>query len=140
MSPTRRGFIAATSAALAAGACAPALKLASRKKHDLVIRGGTVFDGAGAPGVDADVAISGGIVTAIGRAIGGAGRDEVDARGKAVAPGFVDVHSHGDESLFDDPRSESVIRQGVTTSVVGQTCTPSCPDDLKSGSTTIGQV
>jgi N-acyl-D-amino-acid deacylase len=120
MSPTRRNFIAAASAALAAGACAPALKLASRKKHDLVIRGGTVFDGMGAPGIEADVAISGGIVTAVGRDIDGAGRDEIDARGKAVAPGFIDVHSHGDESLFEDPRSESVIRQGVTTIVVGQ--------------------
>jgi N-acyl-D-amino-acid deacylase len=120
MSPTRRGFIAAASAALAAGACAPALKLASRKKHDLVIRGGTVFDGMGAPGIEADVAISGGIVTAIGHDIDGAGGTEIDARGKAVAPGFIDVHSHGDESLFEDPRSESVIRQGVTTIVVGQ--------------------
>jgi len=120
MSPSRRGFIATTSAAIAAAACAPALRLASRKKHDLVIRGGTMFDGMGAPGVDADVAISNGVVTAIGRDVEGAGRDEIDARGKAVAPGFIDVHSHGDESLFADPRSESVIRQGVTTIVVGQ--------------------
>ena len=120
MSPSRRGFIATTSAAIAAAACAPALRLASRKKHDLVIRGGTVFDGMGAPGVDADVAISNGVVTAIGRDVEGAGRDEIDARGKAVAPGFIDVHSHGDESLFADPRSESVIRQGVTTIIVGQ--------------------
>jgi len=119
-SPSRRGFIATTGAAIAAAACAPALRLASRKKHDLVIRGGTVFDGMGAPGVEGDVAISNGVVTAIGRDIDGSGHAEIDARGKAVAPGFIDVHSHGDESLFDDPRSESVIRQGVTTIVVGQ--------------------
>ena len=120
MSPTRRDFLAATGAALAATACAPALNLVSRKQHDVVIRGGTVFDGTGAPGREADVAISAGIITGIGANISGSGTEEIDARGKVVAPGFIDVHSHGDESLFADPRSESVIRQGVTTIVVGQ--------------------
>ena len=120
MSPTRREFITASGVILAASACAPALKLASRPKHDLVIRGGTVFDGTGAAGREGDVAISGGLVTAIGPDIAGRGRNEIDARGRAVAPGFIDVHSHGDESLFADPRAESVIRQGVTTIVVGQ--------------------
>jgi N-acyl-D-amino-acid deacylase len=85
-----------------------------------VIRGGTVFDGTGADGVVADVAIKGDRIVAIGPAIMGSGRDEYDAHGMAVAPGFVDIHSHGDESLFADPRAESVIRQGITTIVVGQ--------------------
>ena len=120
MSPTRRDFVAGAGVLLATAACAPALKLASRKKHDIMIRGGTVFDGTGAPGVEADVAISGGVVTEVGPSLAGNSHDEIDARGKAVAPGFIDVHSHGDESLFDDPRSESMIRQGVTTIVVGQ--------------------
>ena len=120
MSPTRREFLAAGGVVIAASACAPALRIASRPAHSLVIRGGTVFDGSGAPGVDADIAISGGLVTQVGRAIAGRGRDEIDARGKAVSPGFIDVHSHGDETLFADPRSESMIRQGVTTIVVGQ--------------------
>lgn len=120
MTPTRRDFIAATGVALATAACAPALRLGSRRKHDIVIRGATVFDGTGAPGVEGDVGMSGGVVTAIGPAIQGSARNEIDARGKAVAPGFIDVHSHGDESLFADPRAESMIRQGVTTIVVGQ--------------------
>ncbi len=120
MSPTRREFLAAGGVVIAGSACAPAFRIASRPKHDLVVRGGTVFDGSGAPGVDGDVAISGGVVTQVGGQIAGRGRDEIDARGKAVSPGFIDVHSHGDETLFADPRTESVVRQGVTTIVVGQ--------------------
>jgi N-acyl-D-amino-acid deacylase len=120
LSPTRRDFVSATGILLATAACAPALRLTARRKHDLVIRGGTVFDGTGAPGVERDVAISNGRVTEIASSVSGRARDEIDARGKAVAPGFIDIHSHGDESIFADPRSESVIRQGVTTIVVGQ--------------------
>ena len=120
MSPSRRGFVAGTGAALATAACAPFLHLVGRHEHDVVIRGGAVFDGTGAEGREADVAIGDGRVTAIAPRVEGSARTEIDARGKAVAPGFVDVHSHGDSSLFDDPRAESVIRQGITTIVVGQ--------------------
>ena len=85
-----------------------------------MIRGGNVIDGTGAPAVEADVAIAAGRITAIGKRIADKGTVEIDARGMAVAPGFIDIHSHADGSLFSDPRSESVIRQGVTTIVVGQ--------------------
>nr|MBA2627928.1 amidohydrolase family protein [Gemmatimonadales bacterium] len=57
---------------------------------------------------------------AIARRIPGRGTDEIDARGLAVAPGFIDIHSHGDGSLVQDPRAESLIRQGITTIIVGQ--------------------
>jgi N-acyl-D-amino-acid deacylase len=99
---------------------APALLLASRRRADLVVRGGTVFDGTGAPGREADVAITGGRITAVGPRLDGAGGREIDARGLAVAPGFVDLHSHADGTLFADPAVESLVRQGVTTAVVGQ--------------------
>jgi N-acyl-D-amino-acid deacylase len=99
---------------------APSIILANRAAHDLVIRGGTVIDGTGAPAVEADVAIAAGRIAAIGKRIADKGTVEIDARGMAVAPGFIDIHSHADGSLFSDPRSESVIRQGVTTIVVGQ--------------------
>ena len=127
---SRRRFIAATAAsgaaAAATAACGP-LALGGARRYDLVIRGGTVFDGTGAEGVDADVGIIGDRIVDIGAALPRAGRTEIDARGLAVAPGFVDIHSHGDESLFADPRAESVIRQGITTIVVGQDGFSSAP-------------
>jgi N-acyl-D-amino-acid deacylase len=99
---------------------APSLLLANRAAHDLVIRGGNVIDGTGAAAAEMDVAIAGGRIAALARRIAEKGSVEIDARGQAVAPGFIDIHSHADGSLFSDPRSESVIRQGVTTIVVGQ--------------------
>lgn len=90
-----------------------------RPAHDLVIRGGTVFDGSGAEGRVADVAIHAGRIVETSQRIAASGQEEIDARGLAVAPGFVDIHSHGDGSLLEDPRAESVIRQGITTIVVG---------------------
>jgi N-acyl-D-amino-acid deacylase len=115
--PTRRQFIATTAAAAVAAACAPYIR--KGRTYDLVIRGGTVFDGLGGPGIEADVAIAGGRIVAIGRNLA-AGTDELNAKGLAVTPGFVDIHSHGDGTMEEDPRQESLIRQGITTIVVGQ--------------------
>ena len=120
MSLSRRSFVVSASASLVALTGAPRLILPWRRSYALVIRGGTVFDGLGGPGIEADVAIDGGRIVAIGRSLADAGAVEIDARGMAVAPGFIDIHSHGDGTLWDDPRAESVVRQGVTTIVVGQ--------------------
>ena len=120
MSISRRSFVVSASTTLAVLAGSPRLVLPWRRRYALVIRGGTVFDGLGRPGIEADVAIDGGRVVAIGRDLKDDGAMEIDARGMAVAPGFIDIHSHGDGSLWDDPRAESVVRQGVTTIVVGQ--------------------
>ncbi len=92
---------------------------AGRPAHDLVIRGGTIYDGSGGEPRVADLAISAGRIAEISPRIVGAGEEEIDARGLAVAPGFVDIHSHGDGSLLEDPRAESVVRQGITTLVAG---------------------
>ena len=119
MSLSRRSFLVRAGAGLAVFSGAPRLVLPWRRRYALVIRGGTVFDGLGGPGVEADVAIENGRIAAIGRGLA-EGAVEIDARGLAVAPGFVDIHSHGDGSLWDDPRAESVVRQGVTTIIVGQ--------------------
>jgi N-acyl-D-amino-acid deacylase len=116
---TRRDFLLASGAALVAAAGAPPA-FRRRTGHDLVIRGGTVFDGTGAAGVEHDVAIAGGRIAAVARRIPGKGTEEIDARGLAVAPGFIDIHSHGDGSLDVDPRAESLIRQGITTIIAGQ--------------------
>ena len=120
MNRTRRAFIKTAATAASGLVVAPNLLLASRAEVDLILRGGTVFDGRGSAGIEADVAISNGHVVAIARRLRDTGKVEIDARGLAVSPGFVDIHSHGDGTLWDDPRAESVIRQGVTTIVVGQ--------------------
>ncbi|MBM3906714.1 MAG: D-aminoacylase [Gemmatimonadetes bacterium] len=117
--PTRRDFVR-TSSTAALAACAPFVHRRDAQV-DVVIRGGSVFDGSlAATGIEADVALDGGRVIAVGRRLREAGRLEVDARGLAVSPGFIDVHSHGDGTMFDDPNMESMVRQGVTTVVVGQ--------------------
>ena len=85
---------------------------------DLVIRGGTVFDGLGSPGINADVAAHDGKVADIGR-IEATGRREIDACGMYVTPGFIDIHSHSDFTLLVDPRAVSSISQGVTLEVIG---------------------
>jgi N-acyl-D-amino-acid deacylase len=117
---TRREFLRTSTAAAAAFAGAPALVLRSRTDADIVVRNGTVFDGLGGAGRELDVGIANGRFTSIGRNLKQRGAVEIDARGRAVAPGFIDIHSHGDGSLWTDPRAESLVRQGITTIVVGQ--------------------
>ncbi len=84
---------------------------------DAVIRGGTVLDGSGAPGRLADVAISGGVIEEIGPDL--KGKDEFDASGCVVAPGFIDVHTHYDAQVFWDPTLRPSSYHGVTTVVAG---------------------
>jgi len=86
--------------------------------YDLVIRNGLVIDGSGAPGKVADVAILDGRIAAIG-VVEGAARREIDASGLAVAPGFVDVHTHYDAQVFWDPALSPSCFHGVTTVVAG---------------------
>src|SRR5512138_2137225 len=111
---TRREFI--ERGALAAAAVHIPLRTS---EYDIVIRGGTMFDGTGSEGREMDVAISGDRISAVEPAIVSRGKEEIDAKALAVAPGFIDIHSHGDSNMQEDPRVESVIRQGVTTMVVG---------------------
>ncbi len=94
---------------------------------DCIIRNGSIVNGAGAPSFTADIAITDGVISLIVRGLDGAGRNEIDATGLVVAPGFIDIHSHSDLSLFFDSHTESKIRQGVTTEVVGQCGVTSAP-------------
>jgi N-acyl-D-aspartate/D-glutamate deacylase len=84
---------------------------------DLVIRGGTVIDGTGAPGQRADVAIEGDRIAAIGSSLSGA--RTLDASGCVVAPGFIDIHTHYDAQVFWDPALTPSCFHGVTTVVAG---------------------
>jgi len=86
--------------------------------HDLVIRGGTVYDGTGAAPVEADVAIDKGVITAIGKVTDG-GKEEIDAKGQIVTPGFIDVHTHYDGQVTWDPYLQPSTFHGVTTAVMG---------------------
>ncbi len=99
---------------------------------DLVIRGGTVVDGTGLPAFQADVAVQGGRIAQIGR-VTGAGREELDADGLVVCPGFVDVHTHYDVQLDWDPLVTPSCWHGVTTVLAGNcgfTLAPARPDDV----------
>ncbi len=86
--------------------------------HDLVIRGGTIVDGTGAPRYAGDIAVDNGMISEIG-AVSGQGREEIDATGKLVTPGFVDLHTHYDAQAMWDPILAPSAWHGVTSLVIG---------------------
>ncbi len=88
--------------------------------YDVIIRGGTVYDGSGNAPVAADVAIAGDTVAAIGDLQGASATEEIDATGMAVTPGFINMLSWATESLIEDGRSPSDILQGVTLEIMGE--------------------
>ena len=89
-------------------------------RYDVVIANGMVIDGSGAAARRADVGVSGGRIAAIGDLKSAARGRTIDAANHVVAPGFIDMHNHSDETLIDDARCESMVRQGVTTMVLGE--------------------
>ncbi len=97
-----------------------AVPLGAAERFDVLIRGGTVYDGSGRPGVRADVGIRGDTIAAIGDLSQAEAATVIDATGKAVAPGFINVLSWATTSLIEDGRSQSDIRQGVTLEVFGE--------------------
>ena len=98
----------------------PAAAQSKKPKYDVLIRNGTVYDGSGSGGVRADVAISGDKIAAIGDLKDESGAIEIDAKGLAVAPGFINMLSWAAGTLLLDGRSQSDIRQGVTLEIFGE--------------------
>lgn len=86
---------------------------------DIILRGGQVLDGTGRERLAADVGVQGGRIQAVGDLSRQRARDEIDARGLFVAPGFIDLHSHGDWSILEGPWSDHRERQGITTELGG---------------------
>ncbi|SEH10795.1 N-acyl-D-amino-acid deacylase [Sphingopyxis sp. YR583] len=93
--------------------------VAAKPAYDLIIRGGTIYDGSGKAPVVGDVAIKDDRIVAVGK-VDGTAKTEVTAKGMAVAPGFINMLSWATESLIADPKSQSDIRQGVTLEVMGE--------------------
>lgn len=87
--------------------------------YDVIIRGGRVIDGSGAPGYLADIAVSGNRIAAIGDLSDQKAERVIDATGLVVCPGFIDNHSHGDLDVLADPYAKNEVLQGITTEVVG---------------------
>src|SRR4029078_11009748 len=87
---------------------------------DVIIRGGDVYDRTGSPPVHVDVGISGVRIAAIGDLKGATATTTIDARGLAVAPGFINMLSHSEASLIVDGRSRSELTQGITTQIFGE--------------------
>ena len=100
---------------VATAACSPG--------YDLVVRNGEVIDGTGAGARRADVAVRGGRIALIG-SVSGRGREEIDAGGRTIAPGFIDVQGQSGATLLADGNGESHIRQGITTEIIGEGGTP----------------
>ena len=105
---------------LAAAVATTPSRAADAPRYDTVIRSGLVVDGSGALPYKGDVAIKGDRIAYVGPHAPGKGKAEVDARGKAVAPGFVNMLAHPEESLLVDGRALSDLRQGVTLEVMGE--------------------
>jgi len=89
-------------------------------RYDVLISGGTIYDGSGGEPFVGDVAIQGDRIAYVGRHAPNPARERIDARGKAVAPGFVNMLAHPEESLLIDRRALSDLRQGITLEVVGE--------------------
>jgi N-acyl-D-amino-acid deacylase len=112
-------FALALALGLLAG-CTTSNPTAMNSQYDLIIRHGSIYDGNGGKPFTGDVAIRGDQVAAVGNVGSATARREIDARGLAVAPGFINMLSWATESLLHDGRSQSDIRQGVTLEVMGE--------------------
>jgi N-acyl-D-amino-acid deacylase len=113
--PANPGVILVAAAVL--GAASGHARAASSAPHDLVIRNAQIYDGSGSAPYAGALAIDGDRISYAGPQVAGKGRDEIDAHGLAVAPGFIDMMGHSEESLLIDGRAVSGLKQGITLDV-----------------------
>jgi N-acyl-D-amino-acid deacylase len=113
-------LFAATSLAILTAAAGFGAAKAPAPVYDLVIRGGEILDGSGGRPVQGDVAVKGERIVFVGPHAPGRGKTEIDAEGKAVSPGFINMLSHSEDSFMADGRGLSELRQGVTLEVMGE--------------------
>src|SRR5436190_5494066 len=99
---------------------ATAIACNNKTAYDTIIRNGTIYDGNGGEPYKADIAINADTIAFIGDLKNTSAKNEIDAKGMAVAPGFINMMGHSEESLIQDGRSQSDIRQGVTTEIFGE--------------------
>ena len=97
-----------------------AVSLMAAQDYDVVIRGGRLIDGTGNPSFLTDVAIQDGKIARIGNLDGGNAKRVIDAKGLVVSPGFIDIHNHSDYTIITDGNAQSMIRQGVTSMILGE--------------------
>ena len=90
------------------------------QQYDLIVRGGKLVDGSGNPWRMADVGVRAGKIAAVGDLKAAQAGRLIDATGMIVAPGFIDIHNHSDESILVDGNAESMVRQGVTSMIFGE--------------------
>ncbi len=93
---------------------------ARAQDFDLLIRGGAVADGTGNPAFHADIGVRAGKIAALGRLAGKTAKRTINAAGLVVAPGFIDIHNHSDRTILADGNAESMVRQGVTSMILGE--------------------
>lgn len=116
---TRRRFLCEGGAAALGLALASGWRVEAAPAFDLVLKGGTLLDGTGAPAWQADIGLVGDTIAALGTIAPEQGRRVLDASGLHVAPGFIDIHSHSDGDILAYPGAESRVLQGVTTEATG---------------------
>ncbi|MBS1486316.1 MAG: D-aminoacylase [Bacteroidetes bacterium] len=102
-----------------------------KQSYDIIIRHGTVYDGTGKPGVMADIGINADTIAFVGDLKNAVGKNEIDATGVAVSPGFVNMMSHAETSLLIDSRLSSDLRQGITLEVLGESSMGPLSDQMK---------
>jgi len=123
---TRRRFLEG-GGALALGLAAVPKVVVAEPRFDVVLKGGTLLDGTGAPAYTADLGIAGDLIAAIGEIAPAQAARVVDVSGLHLCPGFIDIHSHSDGDILAYPTADSRVRQGITTELTGNCGSSTAP-------------